>query len=337
MTSATLKELFEYLPPNKIDTVFTHGHCLDGAAAAALVRRMFPKEHWPEIHYLERGKPMPSGNGRCVIMTDYCGSFEEMRKLYSECSKLIVIDHHFIEPAVLELVKYVHVDKTQKRSAATLVYEYISMLFPEAHRNPPPDVIRSIEEHDLFLDTPHRREVSAILNLLVKDAECIDDILSLSTNLQQSFKCDAETGGFYPKIDSDVNFVLRTLGAQVLRGNDALVKSFVEKAVVVKHEEYDLTFALVCCTNFNIVSDVCVQSANFYNADVGITLSLDLCGGYVVGNMRLGESSGIRDVGAIARTVGGGGGMGAAGFRFYGTYEQFVKTLRENKFSLTAF
>lgn len=74
---------------NKI--IISHKNCLDGAAAAAVVKRRYPAS---EVVFRNYGEAPPDVKGRDLFIVDFSFPAETMRKLKEEAASVTWIDHH---------------------------------------------------------------------------------------------------------------------------------------------------------------------------------------------------------------------------------------------------
>ncbi|MCS6971199.1 MAG: hypothetical protein RMM29_08605 [Planctomycetota bacterium] len=128
-----------------------HRNCLDGKAAAAVVRRRAPEA---ELLALQYGDPPPTVEGREVYIVDFALPLEAMRALRAQARELLWIDHHASSRALAARLGFGHIDTST--CAAMLAWR---VLFPG---QPPPPILPYIEDKDLWRwQLPDSRAVAA--------------------------------------------------------------------------------------------------------------------------------------------------------------------------------
>lgn len=303
----TYKSLSDYLPYDEVTDILTHGNCLDGAACAQFISNANP-DRGVDVHYLMRGKPIPDMHGKHVAMVDYCGTAEEMEKLKRECARLIVIDHHVIDPTIIESVGHVFVDTNRIHAACFHVCEYIRAKQPRAAKFLP--IHEIIEQHDLFTFNFETKKIISLMKRFPKTIESVCTLINLDYYMSN-----------YNWFTERINRI-----ATAIEKNDkALIEQAARTAVKIKNG--DRSFAIVNCTQYDIISEVAVKAAIEVEADVGIALNFDFMADVISGSIRLGPTGKITNLQPIARLLGGGGSATTAGFRFRGSFTQFIEAL----------
>lgn len=128
-----------------------HKNCLDGKAAAAVVRRHMPAA---ELLPMQYRMPEPKVEGREVFVVDFAFPLEGMRALRAQATLLTWIDHHASSVPVQARLGWGHVDTTT--CGAVLAWR---VLFPGKAM---PPILPYIEDKDLWRwQLPDSRAVSA--------------------------------------------------------------------------------------------------------------------------------------------------------------------------------
>lgn len=128
-----------------------HKNCLDGKAAAAVVRKHMPAVELLPMQYRE---PEPKVEGREVFVVDFAFPIEGMRALKAQATLLTWIDHHTSSQPVQARLGWGHVDTST--CGAVLAWR---VLFPG---RPMPAILPYIEDKDLWRwQLPDSRAVSA--------------------------------------------------------------------------------------------------------------------------------------------------------------------------------
>jgi len=128
-----------------------HKNCLDGKAAAAVVRKHIPAVELLPMQYRE---PEPKVEGREVFVVDFAFPIEGMRALKAQATVLTWIDHHASSQPVHARLGWGHVDVTT--CGAVLAWR---VLFPGKAM---PPILAYIEDKDLWRwQLPDSRAVAA--------------------------------------------------------------------------------------------------------------------------------------------------------------------------------
>lgn len=129
-----------------------HRNCLDGLAAAAVVRRWRPEVELRGLTYGQGRRPTVLG--REVFLVDLALPEEDLRALAQEATSLVWIDHHPGSRELAVRLGWGVID--EQESAATLAWRH---LFPH---EPLPEVLRHVRERDLWTwQLPDGRAIAA--------------------------------------------------------------------------------------------------------------------------------------------------------------------------------
>jgi oligoribonuclease NrnB/cAMP/cGMP phosphodiesterase (DHH superfamily) len=258
------------------DVVFYHGGCTDGWAAAYIA-----KKTWPDVSlqpmFFGQPTPLEMAADQNVLVVDFSWKHEEMLKLKGVSANIFVLDHHKTAEAELAGLDFCFFD--MNRSGARLMWDVT-----EEWSGSMPWWVPYVEDRDLWRwALPCSREVSAYLMSLPHTEEAWDQIS-------------------------------RTMAEAINMGRGILqyVKQYVANVVAQRQMGHwdGLTVAVVNAAYPNI-SDVgheLTQAPVLAQVGMGWFERGD---GLVQFSLR---SEGSVDVSALAKKMGGGGHLNAAGF-----------------------
>ena len=131
--------------------VIYHADCPDGFGAAYAAWKCFGAD--ATYHAARPGDPLPNLAGKDVLIADVSWPRAEMVRVAEEARSLVVLDHHKTAEADLRDLPFAHFD--MERSGAVITWQHL-------HQSPPPELLRYIQDRDLWRwELPHAREVLA--------------------------------------------------------------------------------------------------------------------------------------------------------------------------------
>jgi len=281
-------------------TVLYHGGgCRDGFAAAWVMRMLYQDAEFLPVNY---GEPVPDVDGRDVFLVDFCYGAFDLVRLVQRNKSVTVLDHHATAEATLKEVrdkiddpdKFVFVFDTTK-SGARLAWEWCvresgpNEPFWERDASgvdtprDPPWLVAYVEDRDLWRwALPNSRAVNAAIRLTPLEFGAWDEMSH----------CLPED--------------LIRQGLAVLQRDAEIVASHVRAAVPRR-----IAGSVVPAVNATVLT-----------SEIGH----ELCQGRLFAAMYFDDlKAGVRrwslrsdmggmDVGAVAKSLGGGGHARAAGF-----------------------
>ena len=145
---------------HEIDMVLYHANCRDGSGAAwAAWKRLGNRATYIPCKY---GDPPPDVSGRSVIILDFSYSREIVKKMHTEASDIIILDHH--KSAMEDLGDLPFAWFSEDHSGAFLAWHF----FHPGEEIP--KFIRYIEDRDLWKwELPYSREFSAAFETVPYD------------------------------------------------------------------------------------------------------------------------------------------------------------------------
>lgn len=263
--------------------IIYHAGCADGFCSAFLLWRLYPDaEFLPANH----GDAPPDVAGRSVYIVDFSYPRDELVKMHSSASSLIVLDHHKTSEEDLRGLPFCTFD--MGKSGARLTWEFVERLTTGTVQAFVPWYVQYVEDRDLWKWVlPHSREVNACLRSYPMTFATWSELCS-------------NDSPFAP-----LEFIKG--GEAILRDQALTVATKVKQShTVVVH---GVTWSV--CNATTLISETAGELARsvsgvgccwFERADGSRTYSL-----------RSIQSEGP-DVSAIARVFGGGGHRHAAGF-----------------------
>lgn len=263
-------------PGNDI-IVITHDNCPDGMTAEwALWRKFGATADYKRANY---GRPMPPLDSYSqVIIADFSYSRDEMVAL-AEKTNVVVLDHHKTAEENLRGLDFAIFD--MNKSGARLAWEWA---FPGEE---PPLIVKYTEDRDLWRwALPHSREVSQWLRTFRMDCLSWD---KAARALEESLLDVVEQG------------------VVLLAFQDQQVNIMADRAVLRKVGDHIVPVANATCFFSEVGEQMC---KNHPEAPYALYY-FDRNAEERQWGMR---SRGDFDCSAVARTFGGGGHPGAAGF-----------------------
>ena len=129
-----------------------HEDCMDGAAAAAVVRHKFRDV---ELMPADHGEPVPPGlHGKKVFIVDFSFPAERLQEIKKAAAELHWFDHHKTSIPIRDRLGYGIIE--MEESGASLTWK---QLFPNQEV---PKIIQYVRDKDIWLwQLPDSREVSA--------------------------------------------------------------------------------------------------------------------------------------------------------------------------------
>lgn len=146
----------EYVRP----LVIYHANCWDGFCAAWVARKALGDIEAVPAHY---GTEPPDVTGRVVYLLDFCYSRAAMERIWRECRRLVVLDHH---KTAMEALDGLHEPETGRdvvfdmgRSGGHLAWLWFSMPTYPLHGQSRPWLVDYTEDHDLWRHALYKSEV----------------------------------------------------------------------------------------------------------------------------------------------------------------------------------
>jgi len=259
-----------------------HKNCLDGRAAAAVVKRKEGKCEFRPMAY-GTGTPIPSGVGRRVYVVDFALPADDMRQLQREASELIWLDHHETSIAIQAELGFGTIDRAE--CGATITWRHC---FPDS---PLPQVLAYVRDKDLWRwELPDSKAITAGLEDRFSDTD------------------------FASLLDADLE-QMRKRGEPLVNARRKQVKRSAARGVAV-NDPYGLRGIRALVVNdLNNVSDlgdhICMPTERG-----GLGFDLAICftmrrDGKWIHSLR---SAGRVDCAAVAEHRGGGGHPNAASY-----------------------
>jgi uncharacterized protein len=271
-------------------TILYHGGgCRDGFCAAWVMRMLYPAAEFRPVNY---GGDMPDVTGRRVFFVDFCPTETQLRGFCRTNPEVTVLDHHATAEPTLTTVKAdnLHVVFDKARSGARLAWEHVCAESGRHDAGLVPWLVRYVEDRDLWRwSLPNSREINAAIRLTDLDFPAWDALAQMDP----------------------LDLVGR--GEAVLLRDAEIVESHVRHAVPQEVGGYKVP----------------VVNATVLISEIGHALSKgqpfsatyfdDIKAGVRRWSLRS-QPDGL-DVGAVAKSMGGGGHRHAAGFETRFTQE----------------
>ena len=148
--------------------ILYHAHCPDGFGAAWAARKKFKER--AEYIPVQHNTPLPEGlSGKEIYILDFCYPKEVMEELLSKNKKVVAIDHHISQKAIITALPFYVFDLDH--SGAVLAWKYFH------HGKRTPKLLRHIEDIDLWsFKLPHTREIILALRMRGYDFKIWDRI-----------------------------------------------------------------------------------------------------------------------------------------------------------------
>lgn len=260
-----------------------HADCVDGLAAAAVVRRAFGET--VEFHAGRYGEEPPEVEGRLVIIVDFSYPPAQLLKMLEKTTVITLLDHHktaieaiAAEKLLLERTNF-HPVLNQELSGAGLAWEH---LFPN---EPMPEIIRHVQDRDLWrFKMPGSREIHAVLSTLPPDPVLWSEVI---------FKIPIED------TIKDGSAIMTYHDMRCLQLQD-----------IAREVEIDYTLVPAVNAPWYYTSDVAGQLAKGRAFAACWYIGAD-----GLEHWSLRSEDGARDVARVAQKFGGGGHRHAAGFK----------------------
>jgi oligoribonuclease NrnB/cAMP/cGMP phosphodiesterase (DHH superfamily) len=277
--------------------VIYHASCADGYTAAWVAYRyghLRGLSHAPELWYAQYGSDPPDVTGRDVVIVDFSYPLDVMLELAKKAKSIICLDHHKTVADEVKDLDWVTFDND--KSGAMLAWDYF-VEFGMGEWIDPPKLVgetlcRYVQDRDLWRwELPNSKEISAALTLSKMG---IDEW----THFAQQLETNIET--------------LLERGATVLAMQNLWAEQKTKHATLRTIRGFE-----VPCVNLAVklqsevghmlvdVEDPPPFSASFF---------LTQQNGDEIAVFSLRSTERGEDVGAIAKSFGGGGHRNAAGF-----------------------
>ncbi|MDO8571068.1 MAG: DHHA1 domain-containing protein [bacterium] len=261
--------------------VLYHANCYDGFGGAWAAWKALKKdaEYFPVEHHVP---PPVEAHGRDVYLIDFCYSQKEMDTLLKKNTKLVVLDHHVSQQAVVtSMPEYTY---ALDHSGCVLAWNYFHAA------KPVPKLLLSIEDNDLFtFKRPHTKEFFVLLQTYQFDFTVWDRLVKDFENTSK-------------------REIYRKRGGTLLSYKDKIVEqiaSEAEKVVFEGHKAYAANTPIYyseAANRFFSPTYGCHVGISWYYRDGTLHVSL--------------RSDGSVDVSKLAQKYGGGGHKAASGFVF---------------------
>jgi oligoribonuclease NrnB/cAMP/cGMP phosphodiesterase (DHH superfamily) len=132
--------------------IISHKNCLDGSAAAAVVKRRYPDA---EVVFKNYGEPPPDVIGRDLYIVDFSFPVEVMRELKEKAKEVTWIDHHKTALEVREQLGWGKL--AMEECGATLTWYELGV-------GSMPPILPYIKDRDLWQwQLPDSKEISEAL------------------------------------------------------------------------------------------------------------------------------------------------------------------------------
>lgn len=254
-----------------------HVGCFDGFGAAYAVWRVYG-DLGCDFHPAIYGQEPPDVTDREVIIVDFSYKRDVMLSIVAAARSVVVLDHHKTAQAELEPLLgagQLHGVFDMNRSGAMIAWQWF-------HNTPPPELIRHIEDRDLWrFKLDGTREIIAALGIYKQDFTLWHSLMNCESKLQSD-------------------------GVAILKYQRQVIDKLKEHAVLQNIGGYDVP---VVNAPWMCASDVAGElseghpfAATYYDFPDGRTYSLR-------------SREGGIDVSKIAASYGGGGHARAAGFK----------------------
>ncbi|MFO1519491.1 MAG: DHHA1 domain-containing protein [bacterium] len=259
---------------------FYHGNCVDGAAAAAVIKHKYPEAH---CYPLQHGDPIPvSVNGKTLFIVDFSFDEDTLKKLKEEAKEVFWYDHHKTVLPVYESLKWGVIDLNE--SGATLTWK------EEFPGTPTPEILKYVKDKDIWeWKLPHSREI----NMALREREDIHDPAGETWKKMIAGLSESE---FKRLVD---------LGDAVIKSQQLRIKNGARFGF-----EVDFHGHRTLAVNWSLESSEMGEHI-YKDLDYEIALIFHYTGKHWNFSLR----SNKVDVSRLASQHGGGGHAGAAGFR----------------------
>jgi len=283
-----------------MSTVVYHAGCADGFCAAWLFRYWLPDAEFIPAQY---GDEAPSVSGQVYIL-DFSFPQDVLKAMAAKCESVLVLDHHKTAQADLQHLNdfdgtgRLIVEFDMDRSGGRMAWDYLKgraglplFLAEFLDLNPTGQhwLVKYTEDRDLWRHAlPGTKEINAALRSYPFDFDVWD---SLAREQQAMERLLGE-------------------GEAILRYKQKLVDQHVPYAKLANFCDGKYTVPAVNCSTGDLQSELAGKLAE--GADFG-AVWVDQGDGKQLWSLR--SRKGGVDVSAVAKSYGGGGHAGAAGFR----------------------
>lgn len=299
--------------------VITHGKCIDGMAAAAVIYGWLTSERRPkgvDRVYFHPGfyhKPPPSVyDDQDVVIADFCYPLKRMRELVENSKSLTVLDHHATAQKDCQSLfdeGLVHGVFDMRRSGAAIAWDwFFGFGGGRTTADDRPLLINYVSDRDLWkLELPQSSAVSRWLGCLPFDLT--QENLAKWWEAIRTFKLDDRMECVLEGVERMVN-----AGAHQFAEGAWNVRVTVE----IEGEEQSWEVPIINCPNFwssEALDYILQQDESIpFALAVSITNAGQGQGELPVFYYSLRARTGF-DGAAVAKALGGGGHKAAAGFR----------------------
>jgi oligoribonuclease NrnB/cAMP/cGMP phosphodiesterase (DHH superfamily) len=272
--------------------IIYHASCADGFTAAWVVHQYGHNHglsHNPELWYAQYGSAPPDVTGRDVVIVDFSYPLDVMLELAEKAKSILCLDHHKTVDDEVKALDWVTFDN--ERSGAMLAWDYFAGAAEYATIGQ--SLCDYVQDRDLWQwKLPHSHEVSAALTLT-------------------PMKLDAWTA-FASALEFDADVILQR-GRTVMQLQTLMAEQKTKQVTfrnIRGHEVPCANLAVKLQSEFGHmlvdVEDPPPFAASFFlmQDDKGDEIAV-----FSLRSTDRGE-----DVGAIAKSFGGGGHRNAAGF-----------------------
>ncbi|MBF0492362.1 MAG: hypothetical protein HQM15_06230 [Deltaproteobacteria bacterium] len=133
---------------------FYHANCVDGASAAAILKRKYPEAKMLPMNH---GEAIPEDySGKTVFIVDFSFPASLMKDLKTKAKEVFWYDHHKTAVPIQQELGWGTVDLEESGASLTFKQEHPSQALPK--------IIQYVRDKDLWLwQLPQSREVSVAL------------------------------------------------------------------------------------------------------------------------------------------------------------------------------
>jgi oligoribonuclease NrnB/cAMP/cGMP phosphodiesterase (DHH superfamily) len=150
------------LEPSSVNCVIYHADCTDGFGSAYAAWKLLGNR--AEYHACKHGTKPPDVKDKNVVILDFSFDNKTTKKMITDASNLLVIDHH--KSAMVELHDISNTIFDMNKSGATLAWEFFH---PGKEA---PKFIQYITDRDLWRwELPYSKEFSAAFDMVPYDFE----------------------------------------------------------------------------------------------------------------------------------------------------------------------
>lgn len=147
-----------------------HDNCIDGFAAAWVVRKALGDIHF---HAAQYQTPPPPVDGKDAAIVDFSYPRQVLLEMAEKANSILILDHHkTAEQNLVDLPANVTTRFDMDHCGAVMAWKFY---FP---RRPPPQLLLHIEDHDLWRHSLHNtREIIACLSSYPYDFNLWDQLM----------------------------------------------------------------------------------------------------------------------------------------------------------------